>query len=80
MKFFATLLAINYAQASLVNATNFDWLVEGVKGYYDGYESAFYKTSRSSHMKDCLDKTTVENMLLFEETITNPMSLMNKTI
>lgn len=57
------------------NKDTFIWLIDGVKGSYDGYYSSFYKTSRSKDVKDCLNTETVENIIDIGATLADPMSL-----
>ena len=82
MKFF-TLAALAAAAPSanahlLVQETNTDgtmWMVEGVKGFYDGYYKAFYKTV-SSDMDKCLNDETMQNMAKLSGIVMDPMAAL----
>ena len=81
MKFFnlAALAAVSTTEATLLvqdaQSDNTMWMVEGVKGFYDGYYKAFYK-SVSSDMDKCLNDETMQNMAKLSGMIMDPMAAL----
>merc|ERR1711907_83598 len=53
------------------------WFVEGVKGFYDGYYKALYKT-KSPDMEACLNEETAKNMAKLEGLMLDPMHAMTE--
>ena len=78
---FASLAAIGLV-SSVEAAVDFKattiWFVEGVKGYHEGFEKAFYKTSEGSTHADCLNDETVNNMATFLALYSNPAQVFKK--
>ena len=52
------------------------WLVEGVKGYHDGFTNAFYKQSGHGRDTECLNDETIDNMVKLNEALSNPVALI----
>ena len=81
MKFFnlAALAAVATTEAHvLVQDTptaGTHWTIEGVKGFYDGYYKAFYKTV-SSDMDKCLNEETVNNIDKLTALVMDPMAAL----
>jgi hypothetical protein len=52
-----------------------EWNIAGVKGYYDGFYKSFYKSNMPETMKDCLNKETVDNVIVFETVLNDPFNI-----
>ena len=53
--------------------------LDGWKGFYDGYYRSFYKinTHEATPMEDCLDETTIDNIVAMNDIIQDPFSLLS---
>ena len=51
------------------------WVLEGMKGFYDGYYSAFYRSSKLASLRTCLDEQTIDDIVALQDVIENPLSL-----
>ena len=88
MKFFA-LVALASASAVEVEPVDQEALkqaqddalklqLDGWKGFYDGYTRSFYKiNSHETVNENCLDDTTVDNIIAYSDIIHDPFSLLN---
>ena len=52
-----------------------EWNIAGVKGYYDGFYKSFYKSNMPETMKECLNKETVDNVVVFETVLNDPFNI-----
>lgn len=50
------------------------WYVDGIKGFYDGYYSSFYKTTETKNMQACLDDDFVKQADEAIKDLTNPLA------
>ena len=57
-----------------------EWYAAGIKGYYVGFYSAFYKTELPEANKKCLDTETISNVVTFQNIVANPMSIIGDAI
>ena len=52
--------------------------IHGYKAFYDGYYRSFYKiNSHETINEDCLDDTTIENIVAMSDIIHDPFSMLN---
>ena len=76
---FATLAAIGLvaveAKTKVDPKENILWYVDGVKGYHEGYEKAFYKSSRREQNSKCLNDETINNMVTFGAMAADPIHM-----
>lgn len=46
--------------------------IEGIKGYYEGYYSSFYKQTLESNEKQCLNEETINNAMDLGKMMSDP--------
>lgn len=51
------------------------WYIDGVKGFYDGFYRSFYKRHMSEEQMQCLDDSTIENIVTFRSILKNPFTI-----
>ena len=81
MKFYSLaaigLVAMVDAKDKVDPKENTKWYVDGIKGYHSGFEKAFYKSSSHDLNKECMDDTTIDNMVRFGTILTDPFSIFS---
>ena len=59
---------------------NTAWAIDGVKGFYDGYYSSFYKGALPQNMENCLNKDSISSIVEAEKILMDPLSIFTKII
>ena len=80
---FACVIAFAAAHTPRVFDTNAmtsttTWAIDGVKGFYDGYYSSFYKSSLPQNMQTCLNEDGIKDIVEVEKIMMDPLSIFTQ--
>ena len=67
-----------YDEDSMTKTTSY--VIDGIKGFYDGYYASFYKGGLPKNMEKCLDKDSIKDIVAAEKILMDPLSIFTKII
>ena len=56
------------------------YTIDGIKGFYDGYYTSFYKGSLPKSMEECLNEDSIKDVVAMEKILMDPLSIFTKII
>ena len=82
---FACVIAMTAASTPRVYDTesmtkNTAWAIDGMKGFYDGYYSSFYKGALPKNMEKCLNEDSIKDIVEAEKILMDPLSIFTQIV
>merc|ERR1711998_140737 len=79
---FACIIAMTAAtpvvQGSMEETTSY--VIDGIKGAYDGYYSAFYKSTLPKSMEKCLDESSIKDIVSAINILSDPIAIFTNIL